>query len=274
MTQTPLQALHERAQAGDGEAMALTAVAAALGRGEPASWPEALERLRRAAGLGSAFAESQLEVLSQAGLEGPPEPPGSRQVLLGDPAIQCLPGFLPQAACDWLISRAAGRLARAETYDDRGGRRLNDSRNNSMVGFLVKDFDLVIVAIRARIALAAGSKEERLESPQVLHYAPGQTFRPHYDFLDPGNEAYAPELAKLGQRLGTFLIYLNTGFEGGETEFPELKLSYRGQPGDALLFANVDGAGAPDFRTLHAGRPTRSGEKWLFSQWIRTRRGF
>lgn len=74
--------------------------------------------------------------------------------------------------------------------------------------------------------------------------------------------------------MATFLIYLNSDFEGGETDFPELNLSYRGAPGDALQFANVDASGAPDVRTLHAGRPTRSGEKWLFSQWVRARRGF
>ena len=29
---------------------------------------------------------------------------------------------------------------------------------------------------------------------------------------------------------------------------------------------------APDPRTLHAGLPPRTGEKWMFSQWIRGRR--
>lgn len=158
VTQTPLQALHQRAQAGDADAMALTAVAAALGRGEPASWPEALDRLRRAAKLGSAFAEGQLDVLTQSGLDEPPRQPVASQVLLADPAIRSLPGFLPKAACDWLIRRAAGNLTKAETYDDQtGGRRLDKARNNSMVGFLMKDFDLVMIAVRARIATAIGS---------------------------------------------------------------------------------------------------------------------
>jgi prolyl 4-hydroxylase len=255
--------------------MALTAVAAALGKGEPASWPEAVERLRRAAKLGSAFAEAQLDVLSQSGLEDASQPRASLQVLLADPPIHSLPGFLPKVVCDWLISRATGRLAKAQTYDgETGGRRSNDVRNNSMVGFLIKDFDLVMIAVRARIAAAAGSSEDRLESPQVLHYAPGETFGPHHDFLDPRIAALKPELAQNGQRLATFLIYLNGEFEGGETQFPGLKLTYRGEPGDALLFANVDQTGAPDHRTLHAGLPPRSGEKWLFSQWIRERRGF
>jgi hypothetical protein len=37
------------------------------------------------------------------------------------------------------------------------------------------------------------------------------------------------------------------------------------------LFSNIDAAGAPDYDTVHAGLPPVCGEKWLFSQWIRTR---
>ena len=61
--------LHERARAGDLDAMALTAVVAAVGVGEPASWSTAIERLERSAKLGSAFADAQLTVLSETGLD-------------------------------------------------------------------------------------------------------------------------------------------------------------------------------------------------------------
>jgi prolyl 4-hydroxylase len=68
-----------------------------------------------------------------------------------------------------------------------------------------------------------------------------------------------------------FLVYLNEGFEGGETGFPALKTRYKGRKGDALFFWNVGPDGSPDKRTLHAGLPPVSGEKWLLSQWIRFR---
>jgi len=38
---------------------------------------------------------------------------------------------------------------------------------------------------------------------------------------------------------------------------------------EALVFDNVDAAGAGDMNTLHAGQPVTRGEKWLLSQWIR-----
>ncbi len=72
-----------------------------------------------------------------------------------------------------------------------------------------------------------------------------------------------------GQRVVTFLVYLNDDFDGAQTAFLDLKWRYRGAKGDAILFRNVDGTGAPDPTTLHAGRAPTRGEKWLLSQWIR-----
>jgi len=78
-------------------------------------------------------------------------------------------------------------------------------------------------------------------------------------------------LQRGGQRVATFLVYLNDGYEGGETSFPRLDYRFKGATGDALVFANVEPNGAPDPRTMHAGTPTTRGEKWLLSQWIRDR---
>ncbi|WP_372783148.1 prolyl hydroxylase family protein [Phenylobacterium sp.] len=271
MASPQLIALHQRANAGDPEAVAFTAVVAALGVGERPSWSRALDRLKRAAKLGSASAEGQLAVLEASGFIGPPRPIKEHR-LLADPRITSLPGFLPAPACEWLVGRAAGHTRLAETYDPKTGERhVDPERNNSAIGFAFPAFDLVIVAIRARIATAIGAPVQRLEPAQVLHYAPGQQFGRHHDFLDPDLPGLAAEVASRGQRVATFLIYLNSGFEGGETDFPLVGVTYKGEPGDGLTFANVDRAGGPDRRTLHAGLPPRSGEKWLFSQWIRNR---
>jgi prolyl 4-hydroxylase len=89
----------------------------------------------------------------------------------------------------------------------------------------------------------------------------------HCDFLDP--QAMRQEIERNGQRVATVLIYLNEDFEGGETSFPRLGINHRGKAGDALIFGNVDGSGAPDERAQHAGCPPTRGEKWVFSQWVR-----
>jgi hypothetical protein len=129
--------------------------------------------------------------------------------------------------------------------------------------------DALMVSVQARIVSATRIEFPRLEAAAVLHYDVGEEFAPHFDFLDIEQPAFQAEVARIGQRIATFLIYLNDGFEGGATEFVDLDISYKGKKGDAILFHNVDAHGQPDKRTRHAGRAPTSDEKWLFSQWLR-----
>lgn len=272
MSPAEIADVRSRAAAGDPQALAFSAVLVGMGVGEPQDWGEALARLRRAAALGSAFAEAQFEALSAAGdltawIAAP-----ERERLLTDPRVSAARAFLPAAFCTWLIERVRGRMTRALVYDpDRGGSRREEARSNSAFEFRFEDLDLVTVAVRARICATLGVPPGALEPVQVLHYSVGQTFERHHDYLDVTVPAYAEEVARAGQRIGTFLVYLNTGFEGGETDFPITGLRFKGGLGDALIFANVHPSGEPDRRTLHAGLPPTLGEKWLLSQWIRDR---
>ena len=44
-----------------------------------------------------------------------------------------------------------------------------------------------------------------------------------------------------------------------------------GQKGEGLFFVNAFPNGEPDRRTVHAGRPPTQGEKWVVSQFMRSR---
>ena len=72
-----------------------------------------------------------------------------------------------------------------------------------------------------------------------------------------------------GQRVQTCLVYLNSDYDGGETDFPKIGVKFRGRAGEAIIFDNVDEQGHGDMRTLHEGVPPTRGTKWLLSQWIR-----
>lgn len=269
MTPEWIKDLRRRAAAGDGEALAFTAVLAALGAWEPASWQVAMDRLEAAAQAGFAPARAQQAVI---GALEPWLTPAPRARLKPDLRISTAAGFLPQAACAWLIERAGARLAPAQVFGEGAAHAEADAgRTNSAFAFGLEDLDLVVLAARARIAATVGVPAGALEPIQVLHYAPGQSFARHYDFLDPEVPAFAAEIGRTGQRMATFLVYLNDGYEGGETDFPLVGLRHKGAAGDALMFANLEPAGAPDRRMLHAGLPTRTGEKWVLSQWIRDR---
>ena len=108
----------------------------------------------------------------------------------------------------------------------------------------------------------------------VLHYAEGEEITEHFDFVDPHVPDYEQEIAQRGQRIATFLIYLNDDYGGGETDFPRVGVSHKGRMTQGIVFINALPDGGADVRTLHAGRPPQRGEKWIVSQFVRNRRTF
>ncbi len=277
----------QAAKLGGGSACALAAVIVASGVFLPADWAVALDYLQRAAELGHEVAQEQLKLLSgrrspvisnaawaqlrrRIDVDALRRTPPAR-ALSEDPSIRVFESFAPRPVCDWIIRRARDRLQPAAVFDTKTLQSVRaEGRSNSVAGFDLINLDLVMLLTCERLAAAAGLMVAGMEAPQVFHYAVGQTFEPHNDFLDAELAGHAQDIALRGQRIATLLIYLNEGFEGGETDFPLLNHRFRGGTGDALMFANVDPAGAPERRMLHAGLAPTSGEKWLFSQWVRS----
>lgn len=198
------------------------------------------------------------------------EPPAG--ITLHDvPAIRAFPALVPPHACDWLIGRARGGLHRALIYSAAHGEHVADPmRSNRAAGFDLTDTDLVQIAIQYRMASAVGLPVSNMEGPTVLHYEPGQQITDHFDFLNPGLPIYAQELAARGERIITFLAYLNDDYDAGETDFPRLGVRHKGRRGSGLFFVNALPDGRPDLRTVHAGRPPTRGEKWIVSQFFRS----
>jgi prolyl 4-hydroxylase len=270
--------LREAAARGDADALHHCAVVAAQDTQLESNWEVARDYLVRAAERGSELARAQIALLSGTDAAGRIafadwlEPAPTRRAFEA-PRISVAQGFASAAECDWLIARGRGRLVPAEVYDPqgRGGLRAQDIRNNSAAGFDIAQSDVVLALLRARIARATGLSTDVMEPAMLLHYATGEQFAPHFDFIDPDVPDLAGELARRGQRVATFLLYLDDGHEGGETEFIDLGWRHRGAKGDALIFWNVAPDGRPDRRTRHAGLAPTRGEKWLLSQWIRAR---
>ncbi len=276
--------------AGFAPAIELTAVFAAMGVARPRSLDEAFDRLVVAAEQGSPAAQGQLMLLAENShdfIQPDVRRPGvwrefrnaialerllqsGKRIALSEaPRVRVIERFATPPECRWLIERARTRLARAVVLDPTGSHSVDPGRSNSGAEFLVLDMDVVLEVIRARISAATRVPVNVFELTQILHYSVGEEFKPHYDFLDPANSAYDELLRSGGQRIATFLIYLNEEFEGGETAFPRAGLRYRGNIGDAIFWANLDMEGRPDPFSIHAGLPPTSGEKWILSQWIR-----
>ncbi|HWA29872.1 MAG TPA: 2OG-Fe(II) oxygenase [Rhizomicrobium sp.] len=273
--------MREAAHRGDAEAAHICAAIAANDDQLPNRWNIALDYLLRAAQLGQPFAQRQLSMLSGddgsnwTAMRGKIEvdrwlsTPQS-QSLSESPIIRSYAGFLPPQFCDWIIERSRDRTQPATVVmpETGAGNRMELTRNNSHAGFSLVECDVILMLTRARISALSGLPPQGLEWPMALHYLVGEEYKPHYDFYDTASPNLQKKVDQSGQRVATFLIYLNEDFDGGHTEFPKLDISFRGRKGDGLLFFNVEN-GKPDARTLHAGRAPTRGEKWLYSQWIR-----
>jgi hypothetical protein len=262
--------------AGNAEASYILARYVAGGLAPPANWPAAIAHLRRAADAGFAPAQREMAMLFGKATPGPADianllAPRSRNIVLTAPRIATVEHFLSPEECAWLKDRAAPRLERAKLFDARSGAgyRFDPHRSNRDCQFSMFDSDMVILAIQARITSTTALPSDGVEASAVLHYTVGQEFKQHHDFHNLN--LYSHIVQKHGQRVVTFLIYLNEDFEGGETDFPKLNWRFKGKTGEAIFFWNVGLDGAGDQQTLHAGLSPTSGEKWLFSQWVRDR---
>jgi hypothetical protein len=267
----------EAAQQGHAEAWSYMALLAAAGVGRPQSWSESLAALDRAANLGEPNAGRQIHLLQDLGIRDESDvrawlsPVGGR-ILSAAPRLVAYEGFLTPGLCSHLIERSLPKLVKAQVYDSvRGELKTDPMRTSTGAAFSLIDTDVVIQLIRARIARTADVAFSALEPMEVLHYAVGECYKPHVDFFHPALPTFAEQMRKKGQRVKTCLVYLNDEYDGGETDFPKAAVRFRGRAGEALIFANVLANGTGDMKTLHTGLPPSRGEKWLLSQWIRSK---
>jgi prolyl 4-hydroxylase len=288
--------LIEAVNRGGAEAAARLAVLVAAGVYIDQSLPYALRLVTLAAERGWRTAQTQLLALTQdadlaskgerggldadfwqrlAGTVDPAQwtsaPAG--KTLHESPLIRSFEGFVPGRVCDWLIEFSRGRLERALVYDAVGGRDIaSRNRTNSWAQFDLMSSELIHLLVQLKMQAACGIPLHNMEANAILHYAVGEESTNHFDFVSPETPGYEQEIAKNGQRVLTFLVYLNEEYEGGHTDFVHLGLAHKGRRGEGLFFVNSLENNAPDLRTLHAGRPPTSGEKWIVSQFIRGRR--
>ncbi len=258
----------------DTTALQLLAVLSALGVGRSKGWSQALRLVARAADCGDERAQGQMAILGDPAKFDLAQwfDAAEAEQRCEAPRILTLGAFLPKPACDWIVKRARGRLEAARVHNpETGGSSVEYNRNNTGCGFSVLDSDLILELANMRVAATIQVSRQQQEPTNVLHYDPGQEFQPHFDFIDPAEPHFTEQVRQQGQRIATALIYLNDDYEGGETDFPRLNWRFKGAKGDALIFWNVALTGALEKSSLHAGLPPTSGEKWIYSKWVRDR---
>jgi prolyl 4-hydroxylase len=201
-----------------------------------------------------------------------PEPPfqiadGKRvdiSVCVERPPIRVLEGFMDDNECEQLIELSRPRLDRSRTVNKQGDDQIDKARTSQGMFFQVGETPL-IERIEQRIATLVDLPVCYGEGLQILRYAPGQQYEPHYDWFNPTHQGYEALTARSGQRVASVVIYLNTPDGGGGTNFPKAGVTVTARRGSAVYFAYEAG----DRDSLHAGLPVTEGEKWIATKWLR-----
>lgn len=198
-------------------------------------------------------------------------PAGDRDVrivsALSEPRVIVFADLLAADECDELVALSRERLARSETVQtETGGTEINAARTSEGM-FFERGENALVARIEARIAALLDWPLENGEGLQVLRYAPGTEYKPHYDYFDPAEPGTPVILNRGGQRLASLVMYLNAPTRGGATIFPDVGLSVAPQRGHAVFFSYE--RPHPDTRTLHGGAPVLEGEKWVATKWLR-----
>jgi len=184
------------------------------------------------------------------------------RVICQDPYIALYPGVFSPAECKYLAVLGTPWMGQASILNLAGEGRLDDKirdAHSCSIPHLAED--MVVHAVNRCIAAATGTPWVNGEPLNILKYAPGQQYKPHHDGTGADNVTVREQTA---------LIWLNEQFEGGETDFPMIKVRVRGSVGDMLVFRNVTDKGEIDQRMIHAGLPVTEGVKWMASRWIQS----
>jgi prolyl 4-hydroxylase len=253
----------QAAGAGRVDAAVIYANFLAAGVGGAREWAAALRLLAALAEVNPS-SRRELDMIEAMALtaEGNPLAVAEGEPLCDRPLILRFDGLFSPAECAWLAASAAPMLAPAVVVEPGSGRQVRDPvRVCESVGFTWPLENPVVHALNRRLAAASRTAPEQGEPLQVLRYRPGGEYKPHFDAI--------PGFAN--QRVATFLVWLNDGYEGGGTHFPTPGLNLKGRPGDAILFHNTGPDGRRDPAAGHAGLPVTAGEKLIASRWIRER---
>jgi prolyl 4-hydroxylase len=188
---------------------------------------------------------------------------------VAQPVLALFENLLSPEECDELVRLSRIKLTRSTIVDPLTGQEAVIPDRSSDGTFFMLNENPLIARLDRRIAEAMHWPIENGEGLQILHYRLGGEYKPHYDYFPPADPGSRPHLARGGQRVSTLVIYLNDVVGGGDTVFPELKLSITPQKGAAVYFEYCNSQGQVDARTLHGGAPVAAGEKWVATKWMR-----
>lgn len=188
-----------------------------------------------------------------------------------EPVIVHFDDFISETHCTQLIELARPSLERARVVGAKEA-VVSETRTNDLAQLSLDNPTLAVILepLIKKAADLVGLASECCHLPvQVLRYQGGEEYKTHLDAFDLNTEEGRHFTQTRGQRVATFLVYLNTVPAGGQTVFPIQDVVVPAVQGHAVLFHNCYlGTTLEDPRTLHGAKPVLEGEKWAMPLWF------
>lgn len=183
--------------------------------------------------------------------------------------VRIVDDFLTDAECEYIINLATPLFQRSMfLYGDK--KVLDDKRTSYSAEFHIFPNDPILTGIRKRASELLNIPENHFEDFQCLSYDKSQEIDHHYDTFDANSEGGRKIIAEGGQRQCTMLAYLNEGYEGGATYFPDLDYLVTPKKRRVLIFNNLDENGDLLKKAAwHGGLPVTTGRKYAMNMWVR-----
>lgn len=177
--------------------------------------------------------------------------------------------FLTKKECKTIIESAESDLQRSSVASVDDSNRISDVRTSSSASLSYTKSDLY-KEVNFRISYYLGLDPFLGEDLQLQKYNPGEYYREHHDYFSRFSKVYKTYTEWMGQRTWTFMIYLNTVSQGGETYFKHLNLKIKPKRGMAVFWNNLWPFGWENYKTMHEALPPVSNNKYIITKWYRS----
>lgn len=205
---------------------------------------------------------------------------GKEEVLNYDPRVSMFHDVITEFEQQLLKNKVLDRFVRSTVVGPTADFTV-DKKRVSQTAWLHDSESPKIRKFTHRIQLYTGLSTRlyptmsHAEDLQVLNYGIGGMYEPHPDWFGfplhklTVREADPDHLKGTGDRVATWLTYLNPVKAGGATVFLGLDITVPVVKGAAAFWYNIQRNGLCDSRTWHAGCPVLIGSKWAANKWFR-----
>ncbi|XP_065559151.1 prolyl 4-hydroxylase subunit alpha-1-like [Artemia franciscana] len=173
------------------------------------------------------------------------------------------------------LKTAAKKLQRSQHTSRFGGYQASDKRTSKQAWVTHRN-NPIIKRFTDKIgwAVKLNPYPENFGSEyfQVANYGIGGRYIPHTDYGNTSPLMPEKDLPfHSGERIATFMAYLEDVPEGGATAFTLAGVSVWPEKGSAVFWFNLKTSGEGDYRTRHGGCPVLKGSKWICNKWFHER---